>query len=244
MLFSSGRPGCLCTVRRGAALGWGAPTRTRLRDFTGMQHGKPSCDVDVPQNERHQRPGNVSRRKGGRQASLLMPCQFEGEGRAPGSEMCFAEGTSCHVRQTQFTTTKGARGLKGGAAGCPPPCFSPAVVPRGPKKLDAALGASRVPRERVRRAAAERAQSRSRHAPSGAPFGLCRYVLLRGRAHGGASPGRGQKAPRLRLLRDRAGLRSACWRPSCESVWQLKIIGKQLSFRSSKNANDPVTTLH
>lgn len=33
-------------------------------------------------------------------------------------------------------------------------------------------------------------------------------------------------------------------RPSCESVWQLKIIGKQLSFRSSKNASDHIMMFH
>lgn len=33
-------------------------------------------------------------------------------------------------------------------------------------------------------------------------------------------------------------------RPSCESVWQLKIIGKQLSLSSSKNASYPIMMFH
>lgn len=175
--------------------------------------------------------------------------QVEGEGQEPGSETRFAEGTSCHVQsclwQTQFTTTKGAHGLKHGMAGCPC-CVSPHCgSPGDPRRRTLPTGLLGSPGSGHRRtAAAGRAQSGSRHAPSGAAFGLCRCIPLRGRVHGGTFPGRGQKAPRPRLLRDSAGLGSAWWRPSCESVWQLKIIGKQLSFRSSQNTNYPVTMFH
>lgn len=140
-------------------------------------------------------PRERIRRKDGRQASLLMPCRFEGEGREPGSETRFAEGTGCHVRQTQFTTTEGARGLKGGAARCPPPCFIPLWFPGDPRRQTLPLGLLGSLGSGGRKAAAGQARSRSRHAPSGAPFGLCRCVLLRGRAHGGTFPGPRTESP-------------------------------------------------
>lgn len=172
-------------------------------------------------------------------------------------------------RLSHFIIATGARGLKHGAAvgaACidagggggicvSGACFSLLRLPRtqnaspfrrgvpclGPTPWGEGPEGGLLPVDRCLRAPSKAGRL---HAPPITSFGHCRCVLPGDQDRSGPSQAAGGKHNVCASFLTAPGSEAHGRRPSCESVWQLKIIGKQLAFGSSKNASSHIMMFH